>query len=61
MQQRVYERRMNSVDELKQRLVEVVAAERYWRGHQWLEKATKSMHARIWTTFWTLVVSTYDC
>jgi len=46
MQQRVYERRMNSVDELKQRLAEV------WNslqqnvidgGHQRMEKATESL------------------
>jgi len=38
---------MNSVDELKQRLVEVwkSAAERYWRGHQRVEKASMCVRA----------------
>jgi len=61
MQQKVYECRIKSVDELKQRLVKVVAAERYWRGHQQLEKATESMHECRRTTFWTLIVSAHDC
>jgi len=54
---------MNSANELKQRLhwcLEQSAAERYWRGHQRLEKATESMRAcrwtTLWTTFWILVV-----
>jgi len=56
MQQRVYECHMNSVSELKQRLVEV------WNslqqnvidaanGHQRVEKATENVRACRWTTF----------
>jgi len=46
-------------NELKQRLVDVwqSAAERHWRDHQRVEKATESMHAYRWTTFWTHIVS----
>jgi len=56
MQQRVYECRMNSVDELKLRLIDVCdslqhnvteAAINEWR----LEKATESKRACRWTTF----------
>jgi len=54
MQQRVYECRMNSVNELKLRLIDV------WNSLQQnvidvamqrMEKATESMHACRWTTF----------
>ena len=49
MQQQVYECRMNSVDEPKQRLVNWCqvqsAAQHYWRSHQRIEKATESVHA----------------
>ena len=48
-QQGVYKYRMNSVDELKQHLVNWYvaqsAAERYWCSRQWVEKATDSVHA----------------
>ena len=63
MQQRVYECRMNSVDELKLRLIEV------WNSLQQnvidaaindLEKATESVHACRWTTFWTFIASACD-
>jgi len=37
--------------------LEQSAAERYWRGHQRVEKSTKSMRACRWTTFWTFVAS----
>jgi len=40
--------------------LEQSAAERYWCGHQRLEKATESMHACRWTTFWTFIVSACD-
>ena len=40
--------------------LEQSAAECYWRGHQWLEKATESVRACRWTTFWTFVVSACD-
>jgi len=62
---REYECQMNSVDELKVRLIDLwngvhCAAERYWRGHQRVEKATKRMRACRWTTFWTFIASTCD-
>jgi len=40
--------------------LEQSAAERYWRGHQRLEKATESMCACRWTTFWTFIASSRD-
>ena len=33
------------------------AAQRYWRGHQRLEKATESMRACRWTTFFFFVAT----
>jgi len=48
------------VSKPKQWLVNVwqtAAAERYWCSHQQVDKATDSVHACRWTTFWTLILS----
>ena len=54
--------RMNSVDELSSASLslEQSATERYWRGHQRMDKATEGMRACRWTTFWTFIVSVCD-
>ena len=59
---RVHECRMNSVDELKLRLIDVWNSlqQNVIRGQQRVEKATESMHAWRWTTFWTLIASACD-
>jgi len=52
MQQGVYECPMNSVDQLKQRLVEVWnSLQQNVHGHQRVEKATESVRACRWATF----------
>jgi len=52
MQHAVYECRVNNVDELKQRLVEVWnSLQQNVRGHQRVDKATESVHACRWTIF----------
>ena len=45
MQQHVYERRINNVDELKQRLIAVWDGMQHWLGCRWMAKATQSMCA----------------
>jgi len=37
--------------------LEQSAAERYWCGHQLVEKATENMRACRWTRFWTYTAS----
>ena len=61
MRQWVYECHMNSVDELKLRLIDV------WNSLQQNvidaaihELATESMRAYGWTTFWTFIASACD-
>jgi len=47
------------ISELKQRFVDFwqSAAERYWHGHQRVEKATESMRACRWTTCFFVSIS----
>ena len=56
MQQRVYEchEQCRWAEAAPHWRLEQSAAERYWRDHQRVEKATESMCACRWTTLWTL-------
>jgi len=62
MQQRVYEwhEQCRWAEAAPHWRLEQSAAERYWRGHQRVEKATESMHACTWTTFGTFIASACD-
>jgi len=62
MQQRVYECHEQCwwAQAAPRWSLEQSAAERYWRGHKHVEKATESMRAWRWTTFWKFVASACD-
>jgi len=61
-QQRVYECRVNCrwAEAAPRWGLEQSATERYWHGHQQVEKAFESVRACRWTTFWTFIVSACD-